>query len=345
MARAAFLDEAVLEVRGGQGGDGTASFHRTRRQPRGAPDGGSGGAGGSVYARSLAKVGSLADYVARRLLVAGRGGHGGGNQRHGANGDDLWLDMPAGTDIYDAETGDLHASLLADGDVVLLAGGGEGGRGNMSYKSSTNRSPKQVTRGSPGEARIFCLSLRLLADVGLLGLPNAGKSSLLRAVSNSTSAVGEYPFTTLRPYLGMVELDDHSRFKMADIPGIIPGAGAGAGLGLRFLRHVTRTKALLHLVDCGAGGVAEVDGQVAAVHAELAQADDSGALLGKPRLLVLSKVDKLDRATTRKLARHLRRLHPELSIHCVSSRTGQGVASLVATVARLLRDLGEGTHG
>lgn len=334
MARAAFLDEAVLEVHGGRGGNGIASFLRTRRQPKGGPDGGNGGDGGGVYAQATYSLSSLADYVMTLRRVGGKGSHGGNKKKHGARGSDLWLNLPVGTDIHDVVTGNLHATLLEEGDSVALARGGEGGRGNVTFKSSINRTPYEATPGLNGEERSYRLSLRLLADVGLLGLPNAGKSSFINCVSNASSAIGDYPFTTLRPHLGVVAMEDFSQLTIADIPGIIRGASQGAGLGLRFLRHVTRTKVLLHMVDCCTAEAATVLQHIEVVMDELRQAGIT-KLLDQHHLLVLTKIDLLDDAQVAKLMQVIRQNHPDKKVSCISAHSGFGVKQLLREAAKL----------
>lgn len=336
MPRTAFLDEAVLEINGGCGGNGAASFRRTRRQPLGGPDGGNGGSGGSVFARAAFGISSLADYVTRNRLIAKNGAHGSSNRKHGASGSDTWIKLPIGTDIHDDLTGNLHASLLEDGNEVMLARGGQGGRGNVTFKTSTNRSPRETTLGEDGEQRLFRLSLRLLADVGLIGLPNAGKSTLLNAITNSASATGAYPFTTLRPQLGVVELEDYSQLTFTDIPGIIEGAAEGAGLGLRFLRHITRATVLLHLVDCASCDAATVLEQIAEVATEL-EHSEKGDLMNKPRILLLAKIDLLEEEQVHKLATLVQAQHPTVPVCCASSVTGVGLSAMIEQAAILVR--------
>ena len=261
MGRSAFLDETIIEVEGGRGGNGSASFLRTRRQPKGGPDGGNGGDGGDVYAVADGSVNSLYDFITKHKFQAQEGGHGGSKKCHGHDGGDLYLKMPVGTDIRDEVTGALHASLLDAGEQVLLVKGGKGGRGNVTFKSSTNRAPRESTLGSEGDKQVFHLSLRILADVGLVGLPNSGKSTFLNSVSNAHAPIGDYPFTTLKPCLGTIELEDYSQLTIADTPGLVDGASRGVGLGARFLRHVSRSKVLLHFVDASCADAKKILGQ------------------------------------------------------------------------------------
>src|SRR4051812_2166926 len=243
-----FIDEAKIEVHAGKGGDGAASFRREKYVPRGGPDGGDGGRGGSVWARADRNVNTLVDYRFARIHRAGDGARGMGGDCNGRSAEDVVLRMPVGTVIRDAASGELVADLASDGERALLARGGQGGLGNLHFRSSVNRAPRQFTRGQPGEDRDLALELRVLADVGLLGLPNAGKSTFIRAVSAARPKVADYPFTTLAPSLGVVRVGETS-FVVADIPGLIEGAAEGAGLGHQFLRHLARTRLLLHLVD------------------------------------------------------------------------------------------------
>ena len=336
MARASFLDEAVIEVVGGSGGAGSASFMRTKRQPRGGPDGGNGGSGGNVHAKASLRVHSLQDLVGRRRHRASAGAAGMSRKRHGAAGEDLTLRVPVGTDITDEDTGALHASLLSDGDGCLLAAGGGGGRGNVTFKSSTNRAPQQHEPGREGDRRNFRLTLRLLADVGLLGLPNAGKSTLLNALTRAKSRTGDHPFATLRPQLGVVELADFSQLVIADMPGLIEGAAEGVGLGTRFLMHATRTNVLLHLVDASCADVAGIIARRAMIDKELAAVADA-QLEAKPRPLVLTKVDLLAAGEAARLVATLKgRLDSEL-VFAVSALSGSGTADLVAAIAPLAR--------
>jgi GTP-binding protein len=247
-----FIDEAIIEVHAGKGGDGIAAFRREKYVPRGGPSGGDGGRGGSVYALADRNVNTLVEYRFARIHRARNGESGQGSDCYGAAGQDITLTFPVGTVVSDADTGEVLADLATDGERAVLARGGKGGLGNIHFKSSTNRAPRQFTRGEPGESRRLRLELKVLADVGLLGMPNAGKSTFIRAVSAARPKVADYPFTTLHPHLGMVRVDVNRAFVVADIPGLIEGAAEGAGLGHQFLRHLARTRLLLHLVDIAA---------------------------------------------------------------------------------------------
>src|SRR5260370_11173396 len=315
-----FIDEAKIEVHAGKGGDGAASFRRERSVPRGGPDGGDGGRGGSVWARADRNINTLIDYRFARIHRAQNGGKGGGADCNGRAGDDIELRMPVGTLVRDAASGALVADLARDGERALLARGGQGGLGNLHFKSSVNRAPRQFTRGAPGESRSLALELRVLADVGLLGLPNAGKSTFIRAVSSARPKVADYPFTTLNPSLGVVRAGEAS-FVIADIPGLIEGAAEGAGLGHQFLRHLQRTKLLLHLVDIAPlGEEADPARDAKAIALELKKYDPS--LHRKPRWLVFNKIDLAEDAD-RRIGRILRRLRWTRPWFKVSAISGQ----------------------
>jgi GTP-binding protein len=285
-----FLDEATIEIAAGHGGGGCVSFRREKFIPHGGPNGGDGGRGGSVYAVADPGLNTLIDYRYARRHEARNGEPGRGADQFGAAGDDVVLRMPVGTIITDADSGQPVAELLEPGQKLLLAKGGDGGFGNLHFKSSTNRAPRQKTDGWPGEQKRLKLELRLLADVGLLGMPNAGKSTLIAAVSNARPKIADYPFTTLHPNLGVVRVGPDRSFVIADVPGLIEGASEGAGLGHRFLRHLQRTRLLLHVVDIAPfdAGVDPV-AQAKAIVAELKKYDQ--VLYDKPRWLVLNKID------------------------------------------------------
>jgi GTP-binding protein len=285
-----FVDEAIIEVHAGKGGDGIAAFRREKYIPYGGPSGGDGGRGGTVYGVADRNLNTLIEYRFARIHRARNGENGQGSDCYGAGGDDLTLAFPVGTVITDADTGEVIADLAADGQQAVLAKGGKGGLGNLHFKSSTNRAPRQFTRGEPGESRRLKLELKILADVGLLGLPNAGKSTFIRAVSAARPKVADYPFTTLHPHLGVVRVDVNRAFVVADIPGLIEGAAEGAGLGHQFLRHLQRTRLLLHLVDIApADERADPAAEAAAIVEELRKYDE--ALYRKPRWLVINKID------------------------------------------------------
>lgn len=286
-----FIDEVQISVRAGDGGDGCLSFCRERHRPRGGPDGGDGGDGGSVYLCADAGLNTLADYRHQRLFQAGAGQPGRGADCRGASGEDLVLRAPVGACVQDADTEETLGDLVSAGQRLLVAQGGRHGLGNAHFKSSTNQAPRRITRGTAGEERRLLVQLRLLADAGLLGLPNAGKSSLLAAVSAAHPKIADYPFTTLWPGLGVVRVGALQSFVLADIPGLVEGASQGVGLGVRFLRHLSRTRLLLHVVDFGAADTAEAAQAVRTVQAELRRY--SRTLARREQWLVLNKSDLL----------------------------------------------------
>lgn len=290
-----FIDEAKIEVLAGKGGDGSASFRREKFIPNGGPDGGDGGRGGSVYVVADCNINTLIEFRYTRIFKAQKGENGRGAQCYGKGGEDLTIRVPVGTVFTDINSGEVVADLAVNGQKLCLAKGGKGGLGNQHFKSSTNRAPRQHTLGEPGEERELAMELKVLADVGLLGMPNAGKSTFIRAVSAARPKVADYPFTTLAPNLGVVRVDTERSFVIADIPGLIEGAAEGAGLGHQFLRHLQRTRVLLHLVDISPRWE---DGdpvhEARAIVEELRKYDQQ--LYDKPRWLVLNKIDMLDEA-------------------------------------------------
>jgi len=337
-----FVDEARIEVQAGRGGNGCASFRREKFVPKGGPDGGDGGRGGSVWAVADHNINTLIEYRYQRRVAAGNGEHGRGSDCFGASGENVELRLPVGTVVIDEETGHTLADLSADGQRALLAKGGAGGLGNLHFKSSTNRAPRQKTPGQPGEYRLLRLELKVLADVGLLGLPNAGKSTLIAAVSNARPKVADYPFTTLHPHLGVVRVDGSSSFVIADVPGLIEGAAEGAGLGHRFLRHLSRTRLLLHVVDVAPHDEhADPVRQARALAVELRKFDPS--LARKPRWIVLNKIDLVDGERREALAAEFRRrLRTKAPVFLVSAATGEGCRELMRAVSRQLFGHGDG---
>jgi GTP-binding protein len=324
-----FVDEVEIDVAAGNGGAGCASFRREKYIPMGGPDGGDGGRGGNVIAVADAGLNTLIDYRYARRHEAGRGEPGRGSDQFGAAGNDVELRMPVGTIITDLGTDQTVAELLQPDERVVLAKGGDGGFGNLHYKTSTNRSPRQKTPGWPGEQRRLRLELRLLADVGLLGMPNAGKSTLIAAISNARPKIADYPFTTLHPNLGVVRVGPSRSFVVADIPGLIEGAAEGAGLGHHFLRHLQRTRLLWHVVD-----VAPIDPsidpvrQAKAVLAELRKYDE--ALYRKPRWLVLNKIDMVPQQQHEALVDEItRRMRWRGPVFLVSALARQGLKPLL----------------
>jgi GTP-binding protein len=331
-----FIDEAHIEVHAGKGGDGVVSFRREKNVPRGGPDGGDGGSGGSVYAVADRNVNTLVEYRFARIHRARDGERGRGAQCNGKGAEDVLLRMPTGTVVTNAETGETVADLAEHEQTALLARGGKGGLGNVNFKSSTNRTPRRATPGESGEHRTLNLELKVLADIGLLGLPNAGKSTFIRAVSAARPKVADYPFTTLHPHLGVVRVGVDRSFVVADIPGLIEGAAEGAGLGHQFLRHLVRTRLLLHIIDAAPF---EEDADPArdakSIAMELKKFDP--ALYRKPRWLVLNKIDILPpeerKTVAEKLVRRLRWRGPSF---CISALTGEGCRELSFAVMKFL---------
>ena len=333
-----FVDEARLKVQAGNGGRGSTSFRREKFVPFGGPDGGDGGNGGSVFLRAAAGINTLADFRIERTWRAQHGEPGSANDCTGRSGDDLYVPVPVGTTVRDAETGEQLGDFTREGDVLAVARGGKGGWGNQRFKSSTNRSPRQFGPGLPGEKRALELELKVIADVGLLGLPNAGKSTLIRAVSAARPKVADYPFTTLYPNLGVVDVGQHRSFVMADIPGLIEGAAEGSGLGIRFLRHLQRTRVLLHLVDMAPPDPeADPVKDARAIVQELKKF--SKELAAKPRWLVINKSDLLPEAEAQKRARAIvRGLRFRGPHFLVSAATGRGTKELCETVMAFLEE-------
>ena len=327
-----FIDEATIDVAAGNGGAGCASFRREKFIPFGGPNGGNGGRGGSVYAVGDVNLNTLIDYRYARRHEAKNGEPGRGSDQFGAAADDIVLRMPVGTILTDAQSGQVVAELLTPGEKVLICKGGDGGFGNLHFKTSTNRSPRQKTPGWPGEAKRLKLELRVLADVGLLGMPNAGKSTLIAAISNAKPKIADYPFTTLHPNLGVVRVAPEKSFVVADVPGLIEGAAEGAGLGHQFLRHLQRTRLLLHMVDFAPfdDGVDPVQ-QARAIVAELKKYDP--ALAAKPRWLVLNKIDMVEPGVrAARVKDFVRRLRWKGPIFEISALARQGLDPLIHAI-------------
>ena len=329
-----FVDEATIRVQAGNGGHGCLSFRREKYVPRGGPDGGDGGHGGSVILLASAEINTLADFRMQRRYRAVSGAPGAGKEKTGRSGEDLLVTVPMGTLVRDVDTGELLGDLATDGTQLRVAEGGRGGLGNTRFKSSINRAPRQITQGQTGESRHLLLELKLLADVGLLGLPNAGKSTLIRAVSGARPRVADYPFTTLHPHLGVVRVSEHRSFVMADIPGLIEGAAEGAGLGHRFLKHLQRTRLLLHVLDI-APLTGEPGEQARTVIDELGRYSEE--LAARPRWLVLNKADLLpaEAAEARK-AEVLEALDWQGPVYLISAEAGSGTQRLCQDIMRAL---------
>ena len=329
-----FFDEADIQVVAGDGGNGSLSFRREKYIPHGGPDGGDGGDGGSVIMVADESLNTLLDFRFKRRFLARRGGDGMGSNRTGCKGEDILLPVPRGTVITDADTNEILGDLTEDGQQVMVARGGWHGLGNARFKSSTNRAPRQTKPGQPGEQRRLHLELRVLADVGLLGLPNAGKSSLIRQVTKATPKVADYPFTTLKPHLGVVDLDPGRRFVIADIPGLIEGAAEGAGLGIRFLKHLTRTGLLLHIVD-----ILPMEGEpldhVRTLEGELERYGDD--LATRERWLVLNKSDLMPTEDIVVLREQLLQdLGWQGPVFVISSISGDGCRALLLAIMEYL---------
>ena len=332
-----FVDEASIIVEAGNGGNGCLSFRREKYVPKGGPDGGDGGHGGSVYLIGDDALNTLIDFRYQRFYKAQNGQPGMGRQMSGRAGEDLHIKVPVGTTVIDEETLEVIADVTEIGQVVLVAQGGRRGLGNIHFKSSTNRAPRRTTPGTEGERRNLRLEMKVMADVGLLGMPNAGKSTLIRAVSAAKPKVANYPFTTLVPNLGVVKLGMHEHFVMADVPGLIEGASEGAGLGLRFLKHLTRTRLLFHVVDVAPFGESDPVGAAEAIIHELGEF--SPALAELPRWLVLNKLDLLpEEEREAKADEIVRRLGWEGPVFRISAISGDGTDALVQAAHRWLTE-------
>ncbi|HJV75998.1 MAG TPA: GTPase ObgE [Noviherbaspirillum sp.] len=339
-----FIDEAKIEVIAGDGGNGVASFCREKFRPFGGPDGGDGGKGGSIVAIADRNINTLVDYRYSKLHKARDGENGRGSDCYGKGADDVTLRMPVGTLITDFESGEIVADLTEHGQVALLAKGGDGGWGNIHFKSSTNRAPRQKTDGKPGERRELKLELKVLADVGLLGMPNAGKSTFITAVSNARPKVADYPFTTLHPNLGVVRVSHEKSFVIADIPGLIEGAAEGAGLGHQFLRHLQRTRLLLHIVDLAPfDSAVDPVKEAKAIVKELKKYDES--LFDKPRWLVLNKLDVVPEDERKKKVKDfVKRFAWKGPVFEISALTREGCEDLVTAIYDYLAEQRQHEH-
>lgn len=335
-----FIDEVIIKVFAGDGGNGIASFRREKYEPMGGPSGGDGGRGGSVFFQADENLNTLIDYRFKKEHRAQRGENGRSSDQYGASGEDLYLKVPVGTVIKDSFTGQIFGDLTNHNDSVLVAKGGKGGLGNIHFKSSINRAPRQCTNGELGEEFEIFLELKLIADIGLLGLPNAGKSSFIRKVSAATPKVADYPFTTLQPNLGVVKFDIDKSFVIADVPGLIEGASDGIGLGDKFLKHLSRTKLLLHLID----GMSEISGgnpikDAEIIIKELEKYDSK--LYEKPRWIVLNKID-LNYDAEELIKKIKLKFNWNDNIFVISAVTGSGCKELVNAIAQFLNDLKNG---
>lgn len=330
-----FVDEVLIEVTAGKGGDGCLSFRREKFVRRGGPDGGDGGRGGSIFLQAHSSMNTLIDFRFKRIFKAQDGRGGSGRNSSGKSGEDLIIFVPLGTLVYDANTNELIGDLAEDQQVLIVAQGGQRGLGNTHFKSSTNRAPRRIVKGTQGEERTLKLELKILADVGLLGMPNAGKSTLLRAISAAKPKVADYPFTTLYPYLGVVRVDKDRSFVVADIPGVIEGAAEGAGLGMQFLRHVLRCKLLLHLLDAAPLDNSDPVIICRKITKELKKFDPE--LLNKPRWIVLNKIDLLSQEQQAALLKDIKkRLKWKDRIFLISALSHQGTRELTDAIAKEL---------
>ena len=328
-----FIDQAKIWIKAGDGGHGCVSFRREKFIPKGGPDGGDGGKGGDVYFQAVDNLDTLIDFAGKHHWKAQKGQPGSGNNKHGANGDDLVIKVPAGTLIYDTEI-DLLLKDLSEIDVkVCVCRGGKGGRGNKSFATATNQTPRNATPGKPGQERDLRLELKLIADVGLVGMPNAGKSTLISRCSAARPKIADYPFTTIEPVLGIIELSDFRRFVMADIPGLIEGAHAGAGLGHDFLKHIERTTVLVHILD-----IMPTDGSDPAENYKMIRSElekHSKALAAKPEIIVANKTD-LD-PTGESVETLRNKLKTE--VHAISAVTGAGIRELSESLWQRVKEL------
>ena len=331
-----FIDRVKIRIQGGHGGNGVTAFRREKFVPRGGPSGGDGGRGGDVWLIADSSINTLLHLRYNPEHKAERGRHGEGSNRYGPHGEDTLVRVPIGTQVYDAETGDLYCDLAEDGQRWLAAKGGRGGFGNSHFATSTNRAPRYHQDGSPGEERELQLELKLLADVGLVGFPNAGKSTLISTISAAKPKIADYPFTTLEPHLGVVDLGDYRTFVVADIPGLIEGAHEGAGLGDRFLRHVERTKLLLHLVDVSSISGRDAVQDYETINRELEAYD--AQLATRPQIVVATKIDALDEPE--RLENLRRRAQADgRDFYEISSVTNRGVRELVGVMAHALQEI------
>lgn len=338
---ASFIDEVRVTVRAGDGGNGCLSFRREKFIPRGGPDGGDGGRGGSVIFEVDGRCSTLGDFRYKKVIQAERGKNGSGQNRHGRAGEDVVVPVPVGTVVYVENEPLALCDLTELGQRYVVCQGGRGGAGNARYKSSTNRAPRQTGDGVPGEVLDLKLELKLLADVGLVGLPNAGKSSLIRALSHATPKVADYPFTTLRPHLGIVEVGAYDQFVMADIPGLIKGASKGQGLGLRFLKHISRCRILLHCVDVVSPDK-RIEDAISEIQSELKEY--GGQCEQKRQIIVLTKVDCLLEEEVNKLIERVKNnlkkqeasYHLDIPVVAISSQQNKGLSLLVDLIAKAL---------
>ena len=330
-----FIDEVSIDVKAGDGGNGLSSFRRLKNIPKGGPDGGDGGDGGNIIFRSVNNINTLSQFRFQRKFEAQNGKRGGSQNKTGSDGKDLIIEVPCGTLIYDFYTGILIADLVNNRDELLICKGGKGGLGNLRYKSSTNRSPTKFTEGKEGDSLSLRLELRLLADIGLLGKPNAGKSSLVRAVSSAKPKVADYAFTTLHPSLGVVDYSENSSFVISDIPGLIAGASEGVGLGIQFLKHLSRTKVIVQIVDVYDKNSMEVITEIRELSKEITNYDPD--LIKKVRWLALNKIDLINTNQLEELKDELgREFQDKLHIYCISAAKKDGTQQLMRNIGEFM---------
>ena len=324
-----FIDQATITVKAGKGGNGIVSFRREKFIPKGGPDGGNGGRGGSIILRSDRQLTTLMDFRYKRSYTAAGGDNGMGSNKTGRSADDVTIRVPTGTLIKDSESGETYADLIQDGQEIVIARGGKGGRGNAEFATSTDQAPRRATKGEPGEEKIIQLELKLLADVGLVGFPNAGKSTLISRLSAAKPKIADYPFTTLIPNLGIVYYGEYKSFVLADMPGLIEGAHEGKGLGIQFLRHIERTRLLVFLIDCTGE---DPKAQFKTLLNELNLFNES--MLKKPQIIAMTKMDLADA----KLKKELRKIifPKRLPVIHISSATGEGLKELLDTIWKKL---------
>ena len=335
-----FIDEVSIEVKAGDGGNGLSSFRRLKNIPKGGPDGGDGGHGGNIIFKSVNNLNTLSQFRFQRKFEAQNGKRGGSQNKTGSDGEDLIISIPCGTVIYDIDTDKPIADLINHEDEFLLCNGGKGGLGNLRYKSSTNRSPTKFTEGKEGEGLNLRLELRLLADIGLLGKPNAGKSSLVRAVSSAKPKVADYAFTTLHPSLGVVDYSNDSSFVISDIPGLIAGASQGVGLGIQFLKHLSRTRVIVQIIDIYDKSFAQINEEIEELNLEINNYDER--LIEKVKWLALNKIDLIEAKDLESLVNELKiKYDGILNIYCISAAKKLGTQQLMREIGNHMESAGE----
>ena len=331
-----FIDEAIIEISSGDGGNGCLSFRREKFIPRGGPDGGDGGSGGNINFVANESLHTLQDFKLKRKYKAQNGKQGKGKNMHGKDGIDTTLEVPPGTMLINEETDELLCDMTIINNEFTVAKGGKGGLGNARFKTSTNRAPRKITEGKSGEIIKIRLELKVLADVGLLGQPNAGKSTLISKISSAKPKIAEYPFTTLSPNLGVVKINTYSSFVVADIPGLIPGASEGVGLGISFLKHLSRVKILLHLIDVKDGNLNQIEQDFLEINNELKNFNDE--LIKKEQWVILSQIDKIPKKEINDIKNHAKKIFNNKNVFCVSSITGEGLKKLLEAIGNRLKD-------